>query len=185
MSGFEQQLARFLRVAPQRWILAAAAVIAATAASLVAGMSGGGQSILVFILVVGFAVGSVARPATHTALAVMIVVTWQWLVTTDDRMSPLVIGVACLLFAFHTIVALLATVPITAGVEAAIGRRWGRRSALVVIATVAMWLAVALMDQRRADGSVALTLLGFVTVTVLVLGLGTRRRTIGNRQPFS
>lgn len=168
MSGLEQQLARFLRVAPQRWILGVAAVVAAATASLVAGMSGGGQSVLVFIVVAGFAIGSVVRPATHTALAVMIVVTWQWLVTTDDRMSPLVIGVACLLFAFHTIVALLAVVPITAHVDRTIGGRWARRSTLVVAATVSMWLAVALMDQRGADGSVALTLLGFVTVTVLV-----------------
>lgn len=171
MNGLEQQVARFLRVAPQRWILGGAAVGAAAGASLVAGAGGGGQSVLVFIVVIGLAIGSAIRPATHTALAVLVVVTWQWLATTDDRMSPLVIGVAGLLFAFHTIVALLAVVPVTAHVERAIGARWVRRSALVVAATGAMWLAVELMDQRRADGSVALTLLGFVTVTVLVMAI--------------
>jgi hypothetical protein len=130
--------------------------------------------VLVFAVVIGLAFGSVIRPATHTALAVFVVVTWQWLATTNDRMSPLVIGVAVLLFAFHTIVALLAVVPVTAHVDRAIGIRWVRRSALVVGATGTMWLAVALMDQRRADGSVALTLLGFVTVTVLVVSISRR-----------
>lgn len=177
----EQQLARFLRVAPQRWILGAAAVLAATGASLVAGASGGGQSVLVLTTVVGLAVGSVIRPATHTALAVPLVVTWQWLVTTDDRMSPLAIGVAVLLFTFHTIVAVLAVVPVTAHVERAIGIGWTRRGALVVAATGAMWLAVALMDQRRADGSVALTLLGFVTVTVLVVAISRTPEPDGQR----
>lgn len=171
MSGLEQQLARLLRVAPQRWILGMAAVLAAASASLVAGMSGGGQSLLVFVVVLGLAVGATIRPATHTGLAVVFAVSWQWLATTDDRMSPLVVGVAALLFAFHTIVALLAAVPVTARVEPAIGRWWGWRSALVTAATVGLWLAAVLMNQRRAPGSVALTLLGFVTVTVLVVAM--------------
>jgi hypothetical protein len=175
MKDLERRLASLTRVAPQRWILGLSSVIAALVATLVAGSSGGGQSLLVSSVVVAFAVGSAIRPSTHTAIGVVAVVTWQWLSTNDDALSPLAVVVASALFAFHALIALMAVLPTTAAIDRAAARRWAQRSALVVGATLAMWGAVLLMDQRQAPGSVPLTFVGFLTVAVLVTALRLHR----------
>ncbi len=175
MKDLERWLAGLTRVAPQRWLLGLASVVTALAATLVAGASGGGQSLLVSSVVVAFAVGSAIRPATHTALGVPVVVTWQWLSTNDDALSALVVVVAAALFTFHAVVALAAVLPMTAAVDRAAARRWVQRGALVVGATLAMWGAVLLMDQRQAPGSVPLTFVGFLTVAVLVTAVRLHR----------
>lgn len=176
MNELERRLERLTRIPSERWILMLATVVTAGLASVVGGASGGGQSLLVTVLVVAAAIGSAVRPATHTALAVVVLVTWQWLVTTDDALSPLAVVVAICLLAFHTIVALLAATPLEAEIDPAIGRRWARRTTVVGAATIGVWAASLVMEQRQAPGSVALTLLGFVTIIALVLGLRATRR---------
>ena len=168
MKDLEHRMAGLVRVAPQRWLLGLSSVGAALVATLVAGSSGGGQSLLVSSVVLAFAIGSAIRPATHTAIGVLVVVTWQWLSTNDDALSPLVVVVASALFAFHALTSLMAVLPTTAAIDRAAAGRWATRSALVVGATLAMWGAVLLMDQRDAPGSVLLTFVGFLTVAVLV-----------------
>ena len=52
--------------------------------------------------------------------------------------------------------------------------RWSVRSGYVVVATVAVWLLVIVLDGRQAAGSAALTTVGFVTLTGLVLAARVR-----------
>ncbi len=164
-------LDRLARVDPQRWLLGAMSVATATVGSLAAGTSGGGHSVLVTTVIVAVATAATFNPATHAALPVVFMVTWQWLVTTDDALSPLVVVVAVAMVAFHALIALMAATPTAASLDGAIARRWSQRSAIAASAALVMWGAVALMDRREAPGSVAMTFLGFLTAAALVAAM--------------
>jgi hypothetical protein len=146
-------------------------VAAALVASLSAGASGGGQSAMVTLVVVAFALSAAVYPAGHAALAVLVVVTWQWLATADDALSPLAIATATDLFVFHVLIALLASTPVGAALDRAVLVRWAQRTAIVGSASMVMWGAVVLMDQRRAAGSVALTFAGFAVAAASIVAL--------------
>ena len=185
MTALGDWLDRLEDVAPQRWLLGAASVAAAALASLAAGWSGGGQAPMVTVVVVGLAVGAALYPAGHAGLGVVLVVVWQWLATSDDTLSPLAVVLAVALFGFHVLTAMPASTPVGATLDAAIARRWARRTAVAAASSAAMWGAVVLMGQRRAAGSVLLTFAGFVVAAALVVALrwwltpgttGTRRQ---------
>jgi len=160
---------RLALVSWQRWALIALAVVAATAASTVTALAAGRQTDVVLVLVVGLGVASAVRPDSHTAAVVMAIVVWQWLASIDDAMTPWVIALAALLFVFHAAVALMAVAPVSAEIEWSVLVRWVRRGVVVVGATAAMWALVAVMNERRAAGNVALTVVGLLVLTALVL----------------
>jgi cell division protein FtsW (lipid II flippase) len=168
---------RLVRVAPQRWLLGAMAVVSGAGASIVAGVSGGGLPPLVLLIVGVLAVLSAVRPDAHTALVLVAVVVWQWVVVVDDPTGPAVVAVALALLVFHSTIALMAPSPVAARLDPAILRCWLRRTVLVAVATVATWGLVLLLDQRRASGSAVVTLAGFVTALVLVALLQSPRRS--------
>jgi len=168
------QLRRLLRVSPQRWLLAATAVIAAVGTSILVGVTGGGLPPLVLAIVGALAVTATARPDTHTALVVVGVVVWQWLVVTDDPTGPVVVATALGLLVFHTTIALMAAAPVTATFGTDLLLRWLARAAVVGGATVATWALVLLMETRRADGNALLTFAGFVVALIFVVMLLAR-----------
>ena len=106
-------------------------------------------------------------PDSHTALVLEAIAVWQWLASTDDATDPRVIPMACGCFVPHR--------HRVDGRHADQRRhrsvlvRWGRRSMLVVVATVGMWAVAFVMNERRAPGNSALTLLGVVTLTALIV----------------
>ena len=156
-------------VSRQRWGLIAAALIAAAAASTSTALAAGHQTSVVFALIIGLAVASVMSPDTHAATAVEVIVVWQWLASTDDPTNAWAIPTALCLFLFHTVVALMAVTPTNANVDRSMLLRWSRRSAYVVVATIGMWALVVVLHERRASGSAAVTLAGFVMLTVLMV----------------
>lgn len=172
------RLRRLDRVSPQRWLLGTTAAAAAMGSSIVTGVSGGGLTPAVLVIVGVLAVLSAVWPHTHTALVLVSVVVLQWLVVTDDPTGPAVVAMALLLLVFHSTVALMANVPTTARLAPDILWCWLRRVVLVAAATVATWGIVLLMDRRAASGSVAATLAGFVTALVLVAALQSQRRSV-------
>ncbi len=135
---------RLGRVDPQRWLLGGVSVAAAALASLAAGSSGGGHSLEMSVIIVALAVVAAVQPTTHTALPVVLLVTWQWLATTDDELSAWSVVVAATLVAFHALIALLAAAPPAASIDRATLRRWSRRTAIVATTALLMWGAVAL-----------------------------------------
>lgn len=173
----ERMVHQLQLVSWQRWVLNAVSVLAAAAASTSTALATGHQNIVVLALIVGFAIASVISPDTHAATAVEVIVIWQWFATTDHPTSAWAVPVALCLFVFHTIIALMALTPITANVDRSILVRWSRRSGYVVLATVGMWALVALMDERRAAGSAALTLAGFATLAGLIAVTRARSAT--------
>jgi hypothetical protein len=165
---------RLWLVSRQRWILVAASVVAATAATTFTGLAAGSQTGAIVVFVIGLAVGAAANPDSHTALAVEILVVWHWLASTDDVTTAWVIPMTWCLLVFHTTIALMAVTPITAEVDRAILVRWARRTAFVALGVGVMWSLVVAMDERDAAGNMALTVLGLVTLTALVVATRSR-----------
>jgi hypothetical protein len=162
-------IGRLVLVSWQRWGLIASAVAAATGASTVTALATGRQTGVVLVIVVCLAIASVVRPDSHTAAVVVAIVVWQWLASIDDSTTAWSIALATLLFVFHSTVALMAVTPIGAVIEWSVLMRWSRRGAVVVGATVVMWALVVVMNERRAAGNVALTAVGLLVLTTLVL----------------
>ncbi len=167
----QQGIDRLAMVSSQRWLFGVIAVVAAVVASA----ASAGSSGFAVVLVLGVAVAAVVRPDSHTAAVVGIVVVWQWIVRAGDVADPIVVVVASALFVFHTVIALMAVTPSSAIVDRVLVWRWLRRCGLVLVATLSMWLIVAVMVNRQAPGSVLLTFLAFVALggfTVVIRALG-------------
>jgi hypothetical protein len=153
----------------QRWGLIVVAVAAAVAASMFTGVVAGQVNWALLTLVFGTAIASTVRPDFHTALLVETMVVWHWAAGTDDPLTPWAIPTGLCVFVFHSAVALMSAAPMRATIERTVIRRWSIRSGYVVIAAVASWLLVVVMNGRQAPGSMAMTFVALVTLTVLVL----------------
>ena len=162
---------RLRRMSPQRWSLAFTAVVSATLVPIVTGIAGSGQSPIVLALVVGLAGASVTQPDSHIALTVPVVALWHWTASVDASTTGWVLVVALCLFAFHTLVALMATTPPRATVDRRSCARWLRRGMLVALATGAVWLLVVVVEQQRLAGSAIMTAAGFVAATTLMVAM--------------
>ena len=161
----QQWLDRLALVSVQRWMFVAIAMSSVVAASTTTAVVGGGQTPIVLALLIGLAIAAVMRPESHTALLVETIVVWQWIVGVDDTTSPGALAVATCLFVFHAVIALMAVTPSPAVVDRLLVRRWVLRAVGVGVATLAMWLIVAVMAQPDGPGSVTLT-----SIALLVLG---------------
>ena len=156
-------------ITAQRWGLIAVVVAAAVAASSLTGVEAGHANGFVLTLVFGTALAATARPDLHTALMVETILVWYWFAATEDRLTPWAMPMALCLFVFHSGVALMSVAPASAIIDRTVIWRWTIRSGYVVIATMAVWLLVVVLDERQAPGSAALTGVAFVTLTGLVL----------------
>lgn len=165
----QQWLDRLVLIPAQRWVLMALSLGCVAGASTITAQVAGSQPGVAVALMVALAAVAVIRPDSHSALVAEGVVVWQWLAAIDDVTTPWVIPFAMLLFVFHTAVALMAVTPLTGQIHGALLLRWMRRSGPVVAATIGVWAIVVVMDQRRAPGNEALAVLGFTTLTVLIL----------------
>ena len=165
------------RVSVQRGVLVAIALLAATAASISTGLAAGQQNGIILALVVLLALAGAAFPDTFTATAVEIVVVLQWWSSTGGGTTAWSLVTALCLFVFHAVIALMALTSFTATIARSILARWARRSAWIVLATVAMWLLVVGMSERHARGSATLTVVGFVTLAGLVAASRSKRTT--------
>ena len=183
MTLLSHMIERLLLVSRQRWVLVAVSLASAVAASWLAAAEEGNQTGVVVVIVVAMAIAATILPDSHAALFVVAVILWQWLASADDVLTPLAVPLALCLFVFHATIALMAVTPISAHVDRPTLARWMMRSTYVAVATVAMWVIIVVMNERRAPGSATLTALGFVTLTILILAL--RSSTRARRTPES
>src|SRR6187549_3172483 len=72
------------RVSLQRWVLTALALTAAVGATTFTSLAADHRSGVVLVLVIALALASVVNPDTHVATGTVVLVLWQWFVTTDD-----------------------------------------------------------------------------------------------------
>jgi len=165
------------RMSLQRWSLAFAGLLAATLAAVTTGIAGSGQSPLVLALVVGLAGAAIAQPDSHIAIGVPVVTLWYWTASTGASTNPSSLVVAVCLFAFHTVVALMAMTPPRATIDPRSGARWLRRCLVVVLATVGVWLLVVLVGRRQLPGSATVTATGLVVATTLMVAFIASRRS--------
>lgn len=158
----------------QQWVLRIIAVVTPIGAALAASASSGGWWPVGLLLVGSLAIASAVRPDTHLALVTVVVLVWRWLVAVDDVGTPwLPVAASCLL-AFHSVIALLSTVPTGGEVPLASLGRWSRRAALASSMTVAMWALVTLLDQREAAGNGLLTAVALAIVAAAAVMIRSR-----------
>lgn len=168
IEGLQDLLDRVRVTSWQRWLFIVAAIASALGASRFTAVAAGHSPGVVLALVFGLAAVACARADTHVGLVGGGIVVWQWLATVDDTATPWAVAVAACLLMFHTLLALMAVTPITAVVSPSIARSWGRRVLVALLAPLAVWVCVLLLDERQIPGNVLLTFAGFVTLTVLV-----------------
>lgn len=156
------------------WVQRVAAVLMVIGASVVTGVSSGHFGFWIVILVGGTSVGAVAQPDSHLGLVAIGLVVAQWLAVVDVLSTGWAMVVASLLFGFHALVALLASIPHTAQVPREVQMVWLRRGAVVSAATVAMWAMVLAFDQRNGDGNVTLSFLALAGLFGLTIAARAR-----------
>ena len=173
----QQQLDQALAATAQRWLLGGVAALAATLASATMTMRSTHGDGWVVVVVAVLAVVAAIQPDEHTALIVVAIVVMHWLAVGGGVDSAWSMAIAGALFVFHTVIALMAVTPHTAVVHSAILRRWLVRSAVMIPATVGVWILVGVFERREAPGNAALSALAFAILAVAVVAL--RVRSIG------
>ena len=172
--ALQRRLDRMRAVSRQRWILVTVAFVTAVAASETANLAAPDGSILLVVLVAGFALTAVVEPDAHHATWAVALVVVQWALEVDDVTTAAAVVAAVLLFVFHSLVALMALAPANVTLQPAVIRRWAERSAAVVGGTLAMWGLVVAFDRWRVPGGAALTLGGFAVLAIGAVALVVR-----------
>lgn len=165
------RLDQALATCRQRWLLGGAAVLAAalgTALAMAGDASGQGVASML-ALTTGAAVVAVSASGTHIGAFVVAIVALQWLAFNDNETSARSVGVALCLFTFHSLTALMAAVPHTTEVDVRLLRRWGRRSTVVIAATLAVWGLVVAFARESSAGSEALTVAGLAVIAAVLV----------------
>lgn len=167
------RLDQALATRPQRWVLGGVAVVAAVIASVLVGVGSASGPELAIAIVATAVVAAVAvsGSGTHAGSVLIAMVALEWVLFVDDETSPRVIGVACCIYVFHSLLALMAATPHTSVIDRRVLHSWLVRSVFVVAATVSVWALVLAIDRRRPAGSESLTVLGLVTIAVVVVAL--------------
>ncbi|NUS52855.1 MAG: hypothetical protein HOQ22_17675 [Nocardioidaceae bacterium] len=110
-----------------------------------------------------------ALPESHVGVALLLALAGLWVVAGPDRLDGRLLVAAALLGAIHLCATLAAVGPSGHTLGRELLRLWGRRAALCLAATVAVWLAaraVSLLDlpaSGTAVGAALVLLLAWVT----------------------
>ncbi|MGN6132254.1 MAG: hypothetical protein ACTHOK_18095 [Nocardioidaceae bacterium] len=174
MRGLAGALDDLARLSGQQWALRLA-VVAATAAFLVAAaLAGGGVPVLGVGAAVLLCAGSVLFPDSAAPLGLVLVLALQWLVTVPGGLGAwtLVAGLAVL--AVHLSCALAASGPPGTGLDRRLLSRWAARAGVLALATAATWGAARALTGREPTPSVWLTGLALVVVAGAALALVAR-----------
>ena len=166
-----------LGTSAQQWLLRVLALLTATGAVLAAWAANGRWWPVGLFLVGALSVASAAHPDTPFALVTVVAIVWRWLVAVDDVGTPWLPVAGICLLGFHSVIALLATVPTGGELPAATLGQWSRRVALGGCLTVAMWALVVLFDRREAAGNGLLTAAALAVVAACAVMIRSRSLT--------
>ncbi|MEZ5376062.1 MAG: hypothetical protein R2733_06060 [Acidimicrobiales bacterium] len=147
---------RVVDASPQQWLLRITATCAAMAAMGAAGAAGI-WSALGFVIVALLAALSSLRPDSHAVVVVDIIIIASLHAAIDDPATPWLPVAALCLTIHHTVTALAASIPIGGELPVSTLGRWVRQTAVVAACTLALWLAVVVLDRRDLPGSALLT----------------------------
>ncbi|WP_040495607.1 hypothetical protein [Ilumatobacter nonamiensis] len=153
----------------QRWALIAVAIASAAGASTTSALAAGHQTAGFLVLIISTACLATVRADEHTALITEVLIVWQWIATVDDVSTAWSLLAAMFLFVFHSTIAMMAVTPIGAVVGRDVARLWLVRAAVVMVATVAMWIIVVVLDQGSLPGNPLLTAAGLAVLAGLIV----------------
>ena len=109
-------------------------------------------------------VACVLVPDSHAGLIVVVLISVQWVAAVDDTTSPWVLAAAASMTVFHAALAAASAIPAGATWSTAMRRRWSRRPLVLIVASVATWGAVLVVDTIDPANSAVL-----VTAALIVL----------------
>ncbi|WP_395155063.1 hypothetical protein [Ilumatobacter sp.] len=162
--SLQQWVDEFLATSRQQWLLRLVVVVAPVGAVLAAAAATGAWWPFGLLMVTVLATVSAIRPDTHTALGVVVLIVWHWSARVDAVDTPWLPLVGICLLVFHSVVALLATIPTGGEVPNATLGSWLRRTALGGGAALGMWALVVVFDRGDAAGNGVLTALALAVV---------------------
>lgn len=106
----------------------------------------------VVLFALGLGVLCARHPDRHAGLVVVATVGIDWWATVDDPVTPWSLVVAALLAVFHAASAAAGVAPPKATWTRAMGRRWLRRTGVLLVAAACAWGVVAALDGRAGRG---------------------------------
>lgn len=159
-------------------LLIVAAPFAAIACTRLAAHDG---AIAVDVVAICLAFLCLVYPDSHVGVALLALLTGEWLATVDDAAQPWALGMAVSFLVFHTALAAAAVAPPSARWTPAMCRRWLRRAAVLLVASAVTMLAVLAADRIRMAGSGAV--LG--AALALLAGAGLWAAATGRDTPPS
>lgn len=128
------------------------------------------------VLTLPLAVACAVWPDTHVGLLTMVVLLVHHAWVVDDVTSPWVLAVAVALLGMHTCMAAATVAAPGSRWSATMRRRWTRRTAVVLGATVLTWAVAGLLGATEPGGSP--WLLGVVLVALAGAGAWAHRHSI-------
>jgi hypothetical protein len=105
------------------------------------------------VVILGSALACVVLPDSHVGLLVVLLVGIEWLATVHDRATPWSIAAAASLAVFHASMAAASVAPPAATWTRSMCRRWMRRTAGVMVASVGTWAVVAAIRGHHVANS--------------------------------
>ncbi len=139
-------------------------------------MAGGRVPTVIEIVVVVATLWCVVVPDSHVGMLVVALIGIGWLVAVDDTTSPWSLVVALVLLVFHVSLAAASIAAPGAVWSQAMRRRWGRRTGVLGLACVAVWLLVAAVN--RYDLAASSALVAAALVVAAVAGLWAKDATL-------
>lgn len=129
---------------------------------------------LAIVVLVG---SSALFPDGHSGLAAVALVGVDWALAVDDPSTPWVMAVGAAVATFHSALALATIAPVGARLERATGRRWVRRTALVVALVPPTWIAVIVAD--RLELAANQLLVGLALLVIALTAMWSRHGELG------
>lgn len=149
-----------------------ASSIALVATTLVAAPD---ELLLGVVVLLPLAVWAALRPESPGANLLVVGLALYWVGTVPVPVTTqawlLLLAAAVLLLVVHLTAALAASLPPGAPIPGVSLRRWGRRGAVVVAATVPLWALSFGAGREAVAGEVSLTYAAIVAVAILTLAV--------------
>jgi hypothetical protein len=153
-----------------RWqvLLRMIVLVAPLLALVCLGLAVGHMPVLFPVPIVALAVAAMLVPDSAAGVALLVVLLWEWYAAVDDPHTWWTLPAALCVLAFQTAAAASSGLPPGARWPARTKARWGWRTGLVGLATVAAWAVGVGIADLHAAGDV---LLSAATAFVIAGGL--------------
>jgi len=174
--AFQDSWWLFTRARGVGFVLRMLVLVCPIAALACTRVAGGNTPTVIEFLVVALTAWCVVVPDSHVGMLVVLLIGVGWLAAVDDPTSPWSLAVALVLLVFHLSLAAAGIAAPGAVWSRAMRHRWGRRTGVLGLASVVVWLLVAAVN--RYDLAASSALVAAALVVAAVAGLWAKEATL-------